>query len=196
MPARRTRRWLLTAAAVTLLFCLLSVALYPVLDRGYQRNMDPIRRRHADAIVRLVMEYAEKTGHLPFEDSARESPFRVLIGHSVAEEDHFARDPVLPRGHGRARSRSLEKMLSEGLGRPIRLPRDPQTVPTYAPNVYVYFVSGDQFTVASHLYEPHPKAVAYEWGDGTFYSYAPTYGRTQKGPDDPVGDLPAVEAER
>ena len=177
----RKRTILLAVAAGTLLFGLAAFVLWafvmPALDRGYQRAMDPVRRRDADAIAALVREYADRTGHLPFEELAGDSPFRVLIGHSTAEEDFFARDPVLPRGHGRARSNSFEKLLSEGLGRPVRLPHDPQQVPTYAPNVYIYLVSGDRFAVASHLFEPHPDAVPYDWRGGTFHSYAVEFGR-------------------
>ena len=62
-------------------------------------------------------------------------------------------------------------MLAAGLGRRVRLPREPQTVPTFAPNVYVLFVSGDEAAVVAHLAAPDPGAVPYDWRGGTFHAY-------------------------
>lgn len=148
---------------------------YPALDAKYQRDMDPIRQEHAHQIADLIREFSDKTGHLPFQEQANEQAFMVLIGHSAEHEDHFANDPVLKRDAQWANSALLEAMLSKELGREIQLPRDPQTVPTYAPNVYIYFVSGKQMTVVSHLHYPNDRAIKYEWNGKPFYSYTITY---------------------
>ena len=148
---------------------------YPLLDAQYQRDMDLIRRDHAHQIADVIREYAEKTGHLPFQEQAEDRPFMVLIGHSPEHEDHFANDPVLQRDAQWANSSLLESMLKKELGREVQLPRDPQKVPTYAPNVYVYFISGNQMVVLSHLYYPNDQAVKYEWNGKPFYSYTITY---------------------
>lgn len=85
------------------------------------------------------------------------------------------REPALSRGARVANSSVLEAELSKGLGLPVRLPRDPQRVPTYAPNVYVYFVAADQMTVAVHLFNETESTVPYDWQGGRFYSYSQTF---------------------
>ncbi|GAB5404412.1 MAG: hypothetical protein Aurels2KO_26430 [Aureliella sp.] len=147
---------------------------YPLLDARYQHDMDSIRQDDAHQIAYLIREFADKTGNLPFQEQAKHKPFMVLIGHSREHEDHFANDPVLKRDAQWANSFLLESKLEKALGRDVQLPRDPQKVPTYAPNVYIYFVSGNQLTVVSHLHHPNDKAVKYEWNGNPFYSYTIT----------------------
>lgn len=142
--------------------------------------MDPVRIKHTKEIADLIMAYTDETGHLPFEEEAKTKPFMVLIGHSAEEEDNFAHAEVLKRGATFANASVLEAKLSEGLGQKIRLPRDPQTVTTFAPNVYVYFVSGNQFSVVSHLFSPSEKSVKYQWPNGTFHSYTITYEKPKR----------------
>lgn len=148
---------------------------YPILDAEYLRGMDPIQRNHAHLIADVIREFADKTGHLPFQEQAKEQPFMVLIGHSPEHEDYFANDPVIKRDAQLANSGLLESMLKNELGRHVRLPRDPQKVPTYAPNVYIYFVSGNQMTLVSQLHYSNDQAVKYEWNSKPFYSHTITY---------------------
>jgi hypothetical protein len=148
---------------------------YQTPDTDPQRAMDSIRKKHAKEIVALILEYANKTGHFPFAQEASEKSFMVLIGHSPSEEDAWAGDPTIARGGRFTNASMLEARLSKELGRPIALPRDPQKVATYAPNVYVYFIAGDQMTVAVHLSAPAEDTVPYEWRGGRFYSYTIAY---------------------
>ncbi len=110
------------------------------------------------------MEYADKTGEFPFQNKTSERPFMVLVGHSTSSEDRFSQVEALKRGAHYANSGYLEKELSEALGREIKLPRDPQLVATYAPNVYVYFVAKGLACVAVHLYYPSGESVMYSHG--------------------------------
>jgi hypothetical protein len=148
---------------------------YPVLEHNYQMDMDPIRKDHAHQIASVIQEFADKTGHLPFQEEAVDRPFMVLVGHSPEEEDHFAKDPVLMRNASWTYSNALEAMLSKDLKRTVKLPRDPQKVPTFSPNVYLYFVSGKQMTVVTHLKFPDDSAVKYEWHGQPFYAYTICY---------------------
>ena len=160
---------------LTISFAILAYLAYCFLDAKYQRDMDVVRRNDAHEIAKIIGRFSSKTGHLPFQEQAKDKPFMVLIGHSPEHENHFANDPVLMREGRWANSSSLESLLREELGRKVRLPRDPQIVPTYAPNVYIYFVSGNQMTVASHLCNPDDRAVKYDWNGGAFYSYTLVY---------------------
>jgi hypothetical protein len=149
--------------------------IYRAMDRAYQAAMDPIRIEHAERIAALILQYADKTGAFPFQQHTAERPFMVLIGHSQQHEDAFAQEKVLKRGATFANATVLEAELSKVLGRQIVLPRDPQKVPTYAPNVYIYFVVESQMSVAAHLFSPSPRSVRYEWRGGVFHSHTLTY---------------------
>ena len=144
---------------------------YPAMEGRYQRSMDSIRIAHAHQIADVVREFADKTGHLPFQEHADDKPFMVLIGHSSREEDRFAGDAVLKRNATWTNGSELEALLAKELNRTVRLPRDPQKVSTFAPNVYVYFVSRNQVTVLSHLNSRANGAVKYEWNGHPFYAY-------------------------
>ena len=154
--------------------------IYRALDAGYQKAMDPVRIQDAERIARLVLDYADETGKFPFEEHTAERPFMVLIGHSPEEEDAFAREKVLARNATFANASVLEAELSRVLGKTITLPRDPQKVATYAPNVYIYFVAEGQMSVVAHLFEPSDSSVEYEWRGGVFHSHAPTYASKER----------------
>ncbi len=168
---KKLKKLLLVVLVVSAFVVVLMYFAYPFLEANYQRNMDPIRKNDARQIADLIREFTDKTGHLPFQEHAAKKPFMVIIGHSPEEEDYFANDPVLKRDATWANAKDLEAVLSKGLSRTIHLPRDPQKVPTFAPNVYVYFVSGNQMSVVTHLSFPAEMAVKYEWNGHSFYAY-------------------------
>lgn len=169
----------LILCAAFLCSCSATKNVYDSMDVAYQRAHDPIRVKHAEQIAALAMEYAAATGHLPLQDlsESENAPFMALIGYSVKEEDGFAQVGALKRGALFVNSGYLEKVLSEGLKRNITLPRDPQRVATYAPNVYVYFYGEGQFCAVAHLFEPSDISVRYSWEGGDFYSHALCYSR-------------------
>jgi hypothetical protein len=145
--------------------------IYRAMDESYQKATDPIRVKHAEQIAGMILEYADKTGAFPFEEYTAERPFMVLIGHSQQEEDEFAQEKVLVKNATFANATILEAELSKVLGRKIVLPRDPQQVATYAPNIYIYFVVKGQMSVMAHLYNPSDMSVKYKWRGGVFYSH-------------------------
>jgi hypothetical protein len=146
---------------------------YRAADLAYQRAHDPIRRAHADSIVALITAYAARAdGRVPFQDRTAEQPFMVVIGRSMAHEDQMAQVPALNKGARWSNSSDLEAELSRVLQRPVVLPRDPQRVATYAPNVYIYFVTGNAFCAVVHLFEPSAISQPYEWDGGRFHSHA------------------------
>ncbi len=153
----------------------LVVGAYEAADADYQRAMDPIRIKHGKEIIALVLNYADRTGHFPLAERATDKSFMVVIGHSQKEEDSFAADPVIARGGRFSNASDLEAELSKEFGEAIRLPRDPQKVATYAPNVYVYFLAEDQMTVAVHLFKPTPDTIPYDWRGGKFHAWSETY---------------------
>lgn len=157
------------ASAVVLAAC----GAYRTADLSYQRAHDPIRRAHADSIVALIIEYAAAAeGRIPFQERAASQPFMVVIGRSIEHEDEMARVPALNKNARFSNSPELEAELSRVLKRTVTLPRDPQRVATYAPNVYIYFVAGDSFCAVVHLFEPSSISQPYEWEGGRFHSHA------------------------
>lgn len=173
---RRRAVWIVGVIAVLALLGFVGARYaFDKLDASYQRAADATRQRHAQVLVDLVLAYADKTGHFPFAEHTADRPFMVLIGHSQEEEDFFAAQPVLARGARFANSALLESELRRVLGPDVSLPRDPQRVPTFAPNVYVYFVAPEQMTVAVHLFNPTPETIEYQWPGGRFHSHSFTY---------------------
>jgi len=154
-------------------------AIYRSLDERYQAAHDPIRMQHVDKIVRVAKAYAEKVGYPPLHNLSTEhnQPFMVLIGRSNEEEEAFANVEALKKGAALINSRDFEKILSIGLEKNVVLPRDPQTVPTYAPNVYVYMVYEDQMCAAAHLFSPSDISHPYTWEGGTFHSHAKCFAK-------------------
>ena len=138
-----------------------------------QRANDALRRQHVDEMVTLILEYVDKSGGtLPFEDRAKERPFLVFIGLNEAHEDEMAEVPALKRVGRWSNAPELEAELSRVLGRRIVLPRDPQRAATFAPNVYLYFVTGRTFCSVAHLSERTEISEPYEWKGGRFHSHA------------------------
>ena len=167
---RRFTRPILLAATLATSSCR---SAYVAADTVYQRAQDPARLAAADSLRALVREYRERSGgHLPFEERAHAQPFMIVIGRSVAHEDEMAQTPALLRGARWSNSNELEAELSRVLERPISLPREPQRVPTFAPNVYLYFISGREYCVVVHLFEQSSISVPYRYGDATFHSHA------------------------
>lgn len=124
-------------------------------------------------MVTLILEYVDKSGGtLPFESRATEQPFMVFIGLNEAHEDEMAEVPALKRGARWSNAPELEAELSRVLQRRIRLPREPQRVASFAPNVYLYFVTGRTFCVVAHLYQASDISQPYQWKGGTFHSHA------------------------
>jgi len=142
-------------------------------DTGYQRAQDPVRIKHATYIASVIEEYKQKTGHFPMPEEllGKNKTFMVFIGRSVKQEDEFSQIPALRGGALFANSSYLEGELSRVLQREIVLPRDPQKVTTFAPNIYVYYSSPTLTCIYAHLFEPTENSKEYEWSGGTFYSH-------------------------
>lgn len=159
--------------------CLVAVVIlaYPAMEAQYQRDIDRVRKQHALEMGVIIMDFIQKTGKPPFQDEAKEKPVLVIIGRTPEQEKGYESEPTISRDAIYKRSSELESLLSKELGRNIELPREPQKVPTFAPNVYIYFVTDTQFSVAVHLANPTPNAVAYPWGRGKYYSYTVSYGK-------------------
>lgn len=175
-------RWKVFLPVVACFTIAAAIAIPPIyrsLDEQYQAAHDPIRMQHVDKIAHIAMAYADKVGYPPLHDLASEHgrPFMVLIGRSDEEEDAFAKVEALNMGAAFINSREFENILSKGLEEDVVLPRDPQNVPTYAPNVYIYIVYQDQMCAAAHLFSPSDISHPYTWKGGTFHSHAKCFAK-------------------
>jgi hypothetical protein len=167
---RRLTRGFLLAATLATSSCR---STYVAADTAYQRAQDPVRLAAADSLRALVREYHQRSGgHLPFEERADSQPFMIVIGRSEVHEDEMAQTTALLRGARWSNSDELEAELSRVLERPVSLPREPQRVATFAPNVYLYFITGREYCVVVHLFEQSSISVRYRFGDATFHSHA------------------------
>ena len=146
--------------------------VYKYLDRKYQKAQDPVRIKHINEIANIAFAYDGKVGYPPLRDLVKQQkkPFMVLIGRSNEAEDAFAKIKALNKKALFINSSQFERILSKGLERKVVLPRDPQKVPTFAPNVYLYYVNEEQLCVAAHLYSESEISHPYTWSGGTFNS--------------------------
>jgi hypothetical protein len=166
----RFTRGIVLAATLATISCR---STYVAADTAYQRSQDPVRLAAADSLRVLVREYRQRSGgHLPFEERADSEPFMIVIGRSEVHEDEMAQMPALRRGARWGNSDELVAELSRVLERPVSLPREPQRVATFAPNVYLYFIAGREYCVVVHLFERSSISVPYRFGDATFHSHA------------------------
>ncbi len=159
---------------VPMSFCMAGCsAVYVAMDEAYQEAMDPVRVQATEDIQKVMLAYHHKKGKFPFGELAAEQPVMTIIARSEAEEIEFAKIEVLNKGALLVTAKALETELSKELGFDVVLPRDPQKVTTFAPNVYVYFITPEQdLCIVSHLYFPTPETVEYSWEGGRFNSYA------------------------
>ena len=117
----------------------------------YQHDADILRLNDLRVMGEIIQEYKEKTGTYPLEGITDLQHF-VLIG--TGEQIH----PDLERPdieHEETSTEDFERILSEGLGREISLPLDPQLRATMKPNFYIYMIESDRYFLAVHLHESH-----------------------------------------
>lgn len=118
-----------------------------------QQDFDKIRLAHIFAIDDLVSEFREHTGRYPFQESDERNPVASIIETDEQRKSHRGDVPIFITLETRIDYNNpppepehvviktvaeLENELSEGLGRDIVLPKDPQRVPMNKPSVYLY----------------------------------------------------------
>lgn len=128
------------------------------MEEKYQKDMDRVRITHIDYLAGLLSEYREKTGQFPLQDRAGEQRVEVFITHRPLDSALVEQTRHLPMQL--LGTNELREVLEHDLGRTITLPSDPQNVPTYAPNIYIYDVTQERACVAGHLYSTAPGAHA------------------------------------
>ena len=138
--------------ALLIIFGLLviaGVAAYiaiPKMEESYQKWADCTRVNDTYYIAGLIEEFKQKKGYYPLGESYLEPdadgwvsvPVLVNITHRELAEQ-YQHMPGDMSGRVAPTSEFVEE-LSEGLGRKIEVPSDPQNVPTFAPNFYQYIV--------------------------------------------------------
>lgn len=142
-------------------------------DAGYQVAQDPVRLQHWNLINQIILKYREETGELPLQKLSQEQgrPFMVLIGRSEREEDIYSNHELYQKGALLIYSTEFEEIISEGFGQKVILPRDPQYVASYGPNVYLYFIDSETYCVGVNLYDPSEYSEPYKWQRGTFHAH-------------------------
>lgn len=145
------------------------------LESQYQHDMDIIRKNDAVLIARLVSEYSKKEHKVPYYDLAQKQPVMVVIAQSEKEENLYIKDPRVNKGAKIVLLKDFKAELERVLEKKVEIPRDPQKVATFAPNIYVYFVAEKQFCSAANLYSSAERTVPYSWNGGVYHSFALCY---------------------
>lgn len=136
-----------------------------------QEDFDRIRLDHLLVIAKLVNEYEQKTGHLPFANPSDGKPVAVIIASQDQLDRHKeaslvrldletrARDGSVPEAPEQIEMRTVDELVQEleaSLEREIELPVDPQKVPVNKPSVYVFTSYLGVFDVTAYLHNSLP----------------------------------------
>ena len=157
------------AIIIISIIVLLSVGYFvviPKMEEGYQEWADCTRVNDTYYIAGLIEEFKTKKGYFPLGASYLEPeeegwvsvPVMVNITHRELPEK-YQRLPENMSGRLAPTSELIQE-LSEGLGRDIKIPSDPQNVPVFAPNFYQYilFPKGN-YILSSFLYNETESTV-------------------------------------
>ena len=132
------------------------------MEESYQRWADCTRVNDVYYVAELIEEFKGKKGYYPLGASYLEPdpegwvsvPVMVNISHRELPEQ-YRHMPGNTSGRV-APTSEFEQELSEGLGRTVQVPHDPQNVPTHAPNFYQYLIFPDgHYVLTAYLYTPN-----------------------------------------
>lgn len=138
-----------------------------------QEDFDRIRLDHLLVIAKLIHEYEQKTGNLPFANSSDGKPVAVIIASQEQLDRHKggslvrldletrAQDGIVPEAPERIEMRTVDELVQEleaVLECEIELPIDPQRVPVNKPSVYVFTSYLGVFYVTAYLHNSLPFA--------------------------------------
>ncbi|MFP6582064.1 MAG: hypothetical protein VCD00_05850 [Candidatus Hydrogenedentota bacterium] len=118
---------------------------------SYQYDADIMRLNDMRVMGELIEEFHAKTGRYPLQGES-ELQYYVLI---AAEEQLNPDVEGPPYPHDSMTSKDFAAFMSEGLGRTVQLPYDPQLGANVKPNFYIYMMDGETFYFAIHLHESY-----------------------------------------
>jgi len=123
-------------------------------SESFQADADIVRLQHLKYYGELVEEYAQKNGLYPFQG---EGDIPVYVHVANTQQKKYVQGTI-PYEHTVASMQQFVARLEEGLGRTIDEKYDPQYVPSYKPNFYIYMIYKDTFFFAVHLHHAFPFA--------------------------------------
>ena len=124
-------------------------------SKQFQQDADIIRLRHMVYYTELISEYHAKAGHYPFQGKAEDVPVYVHIANE-RQQKYVGQD--VDHEYEAVSTADFFKELERVIGREIPEHYDPQYVPVYKPNFYVYMVVRDAFFLAVHVHQDFPFA--------------------------------------
>ena len=123
-------------------------------ETKFQQDADIVRLQHLQYYAGLIEEYREKTGHYPFEPHA---DIRTYVHIANKHQEKYTTGDN-PERHRVIDDSDFFRELSAKLGREVEELYDPQYVPVWRPNFYMYMIQGDAYFLAVHTYEAFPFA--------------------------------------
>ena len=114
----------------------------------YQRSADRIRVLQLHDLAMLVERFHTAKGYYPLAGPGAKLPVDVVVSRQKSET-----------AVATASAADLERELSQGLGEPITLPRDPQLHDLAGYRQYHYQSDGKSYSVFTHLYLASPLTV-------------------------------------
>lgn len=121
-------------------------------EESFQKNADIVRLQHLKYWVELIETYHTKTGKYPFQGELN-TPIYVEIAtpHQKSYINQKPPKPAIVKPMA-----EFVAVLEKGLGKTINEYYDPQYVPNFRPNFYLYMIDGDQYNFAIHTHQSYP----------------------------------------
>lgn len=135
------------------------------MEKTYQNDMDKRRVRDVEYISKIIYEYYQILGKYPLQDKVKNKNITVFLTNKKIEKAFI--DQNNEQGFELHSLEEFEKEIEKVLGRELDLPEDPQKVPTYAANFYIYFVNKESASVMGNLYSKNDFTV----DAGNYYKY-------------------------
>lgn len=118
------------------------------MEEGYQNDADIFRLRHLQYFGELIEEFHEKSGKYPLQGKSQlDNYVHIAAPH---QQKYVTGGP--PYEHEVTDMEVFREELQSVLGRSVDLRFDPQKVPLFAPNFYIYMIRGNDYFFAIHLY--------------------------------------------
>jgi hypothetical protein len=118
------------------------------VETQFQKDADIYRLMHLKYYGSLIEEYYQKNQKYPFQDKEKK-PIEVIVAHKKQEK--YANPKNNPNNPSRYSMKEFVQELEKGLNREINEYYDPQYIPIYKPNFYIYTIQDGVYYFAVHV---------------------------------------------
>lgn len=135
------------------------------LEENYQDEMDKIRMGHVNQISDVIYDYYKVTGRYPLQEEVTNKPITVFVTKKEIKETFI--EQAKKNNYKLVKFDKFKAEVEKVLGEKITFPEDPQSVPTFAGNFYIYYVDKMSSSITGNLYSEND----WTYDAGNYYKY-------------------------